>query len=687
MMSDNSRRRTASRLHAYIGAVIVGGIAAIISTFFLQSQEHWGPKPSGFVFLAVLLLVSETQPMRFVRLHEGSDITISWTFAFALVLLTPVGALVVMAVASILGDLLRRKPLIRLAFNAGQMVCSLAVAALVLLLPHGFDLLETSHPSPIWFLVVGLAAICAFVTNIVLTTTVLAIHEGISPRPMMRRAVHSNLSTDGMLLALAPVFAIAAIQNLYLVPLLVAAVWNVYRAASLALRRQHEASHDALTDLPNRRQFFEHATHELAHAVRSGRSFAVAVLDLDGFKEINDRLGHHTGDLVLQEVAKRLNASRRGSDIAARFGGDEFALLLVDVDGADGAFSAVERTHEFMTQPCVVGGFPLKLAGSFGVAVYPEHGTSIDELLHHADEAMYEAKKSDSSVKRFSAPRHENHGRLALLAELERAIVECELGVHFQPKLDIATGLVVGVEALARWQHPRLGTVMPDEFITLAEQTELMGAFTARVLADSLAQAARWQQAGFEVPVAVNISARNLHDRDFADRVAEMLAVAGVDPRLLELELTENTLLTDRERAVDVMHALRENGIRIAIDDFGVGYSSLVNLRDLPVDYIKIDRSFVMNMLTSPVDAAIVASTADLATRLGIGCIAEGVETEAMFTRLRLLGCQSAQGYWIARPASGDEITDWLERTDWSVAPAHSTDGANALRVAGKVVS
>ena len=201
MMSDNSRRRTASRLHAYIGAVIVGGIAAIISTFFLQSQEHWGPKPSGFVFLAVLLLVSETQPMRFVRLHEGSDITISWTFAFALVLLTPVGALVVMAVASILGDLLRRKPLIRLAFNAGQMVCSLAVAALVLLLPHGFDLLETSHPSPIWFLVVGLAAICAFVTNIVLTTTVLAIHEGISPRPMMRRAVHSNLSTDGMLLA------------------------------------------------------------------------------------------------------------------------------------------------------------------------------------------------------------------------------------------------------------------------------------------------------------------------------------------------------------------------------------------------------------------------------------------------------------------------------------------------------
>ena len=420
MMSDNSRRRTASRLHAYIGAVIVGGIAAIISTFFLQSQQHWGPKPSGFVFLAVLLLVSETQPMRFVRLHEGSDITISWTFAFALVLLTPVGALVVMAVASILGDLLRRKPLIRLAFNAGQMVCSLAVAALVLLLPHGFDLLETSHPSPIWFLVVGLAAICAFVTNIVLTTTVLAIHEGISPRPMMRRAVHSNLSTDGMLLALAPVFAIAAIQNLYLVPLLVAAVWNVYRAASLALRRQHEASHDALTDLPNRRQFFEHATHELAHAVRSGRSFAVAVLDLDGFKEINDRLGHHTGDLVLQEVAKRLNASRRGSDIAARFGGDEFALLLVDVDGADGAFSAVERTHEFMTQPCVVGGFPLKLAGSFGVAVYPEHGTSIDELLHHADEAMYEAKKSDSSVKRFSAPRHENHGRLALLAELER---------------------------------------------------------------------------------------------------------------------------------------------------------------------------------------------------------------------------------------------------------------------------
>jgi len=282
---------------------------------------------------------------------------------------------------------------------------------------------------------------------------------------------------------------------------------------------------------------------------------------------------------------------------------------------------------------------------------------------------MYDAKMSDHAVLRYSTSRTVSHGRLALLGELERAIVDCEVGVHYQPKVDLASGIVVGFESLARWNHPRSGTIMPDDFVALAEQTELMAPFTARVLSESLTQCAAWQRQGLSLSVAVNVSARNLQDRDFPFVVADLLSASGVDAQFLELELTENALLVDRERAVAVLKTLRSTGIKIAIDDFGTGYSSLSNLRDLPIDHLKIDRSFVTKMLTNPVDASIVTSTIELAKKLGIVSIAEGVESEAVFTQLEQLGCDRAQGYWIARPATGAEMTDWLPRSQWAAAP------------------
>jgi diguanylate cyclase (GGDEF)-like protein len=667
---EHARPRTAGLVNGYVGAVIaLGAIALVIEGVHSRFHEFWGPRPSGFLILAALLLLSEARPMTFLHLHEGSDITISWTFAFALVLLSPVGALFAMAGASAFGDTIARKTPARVAFNAAQMVLSIAVAICVLALPHGHDLFGASEPMLPWLVVMLCAAGLAFLTNIALTSVVLALSEGVGAFAMVRKAIASNLSTDGMLLALGPVFAITATRSPFLVPLLVVAVWNVYRAASLALRRQHEATHDVLTDLPNRRQFFEHASLAHAHAVRSGRSFAVAVLDLDGFKEINDRLGHQIGDLVLQEVALRLRLARRGTDVAARLGGDEFAILLIDVDGIDGAFTAVQRMHDVLAQPCVVGGFPIKIDGSIGIAVYPDHGSNIELLLQHADEAMYDAKMSDISVRRFSPSRTVNHGRLALLGELERAIVECELGVHYQPKVDLASGRVTGVEALARWSHPRLGMIMPEQFVALAEQTELMAPFTARMLSEALTQCARWKEQGLTLTVAVNVSARNLQDRDFPGLVADVLSLTGIDARSLELEITENALLVDRERAVEVLRALRSTGITIAIDDFGTGYSSLANLRDLPVDHLKIERSFVTDMTTNAADAAIVTSTIDLAAKLGIGSVAEGVETEAVYDRLEQLGCDVAQGYWIKAPVDGDGLTDWLQHSSWAATP------------------
>ena len=669
-MVADTRCRTMGRVYLYVGGIIVLGTIALVAAGVSSRMEGvLGLRPSGFLILAVLLFLSEARPMTILRLHEGSDITISWTFAFALVLLSPVGALFAMAGASAFGDAIRRKPLVRVAFNAAQMVVSLAVATCVLALPHGHDLFSTSEPMLPWFVVMLCAAAAAFFTNIMLTSVVLALHEGVGVYPTMSKAITSNLSTDGMLLALGPVFAITATRNLFLVPLLVVAVWNVYRAASLALRRQHEATHDVLTDLPNRRRFFEHASNAHAHAVRSGRSYAVAVLDLDDFKEINDRLGHQIGDLVLQEVSLRLRIARRGTDVAARLGGDEFAILLIDVNDIDGAFSAVQRMHDVLSQPCVVGGFPIKISGSLGVAVYPDHGSSIEVLLQHADEAMYDAKMSDHSVRRYSTSRNTSHGRLALLGELERAIIDCEVGVHYQPKVAVDSGHVVGFEALARWNHPRLGTIMPDEFVRLAEQTELMAPFTERVLSESLAQCAAWQAQGMSLSMAVNVSARNLQDRDFPGLVADLLASSGVDTHLLELELTENALLVDRDRALEVLRLLRSTGITIAIDDFGTGYSSLSNLRDLPVDHLKIDRSFVTHMISNAADASIVTSTIDLAAKLAITSIAEGVESEAVFSRLKQLRCGIAQGYWIAKPASGPEMTHWLTHSQWATAP------------------
>jgi diguanylate cyclase (GGDEF)-like protein len=655
-------RRASRFLNAYVGSVI-GTSVLVLVTVLLAARDSafFGPSALGFGILAGLLLLSEARPLSFLRLRDGTDVTISWTFAFALVLYSPAASLLAIAIASAAGDLLRRKPLVRLAFNAGQMVLSLGAGLVVLYSVRGHDLFEASGPTPGWLFVMLGAAGAAFFANVVLTSTVIALHERIPMLPMMQQGLTQNLSTDGMLLALSPVFALTAARTPLLVPLLVIAVWNVYRAANLALHRQHEATHDALTDLPNRRQFFVQVRLAQAQAERSHGSFALALVDLDGFKQVNDRLGHQIGDLVLQEVADRLRRTCRASDVAARLGGDEFAVLLANVDGIEDAITAVERIGMEFEPTFDVAGFPIRMGASLGVAVYPDHGSDVELLLQHADEAMYDAKNSDRTVTSYSKKSTVSHGRLALLGELERAIEERELIVYYQPKVDLETGNAIGVEALVRWQHPKHGLILPGEFMPLAEQTELMAPLTARVLEEALQQTAQWHAMGFPVSVAVNGSARNLSDTDFPDVVRELLVAARIDPKWLELEITENALLTDRARAGKVLRALRAFGASVAIDDFGTGYSSLANLRDLPVDRIKIDRSFVTDMNTASGDALIVASTVDLAGKLGLTSIAEGVEDLEVWKRLAALGCNVAQGYYIARPAPAAEITEWLE--------------------------
>ncbi|MGD9751327.1 MAG: putative bifunctional diguanylate cyclase/phosphodiesterase, partial [Acidimicrobiia bacterium] len=509
----------------------------------------------------------------------------------------------------------------------------------------------------LWLLATLLTALVTFACNSLFTCLVLALHQRLPVWPMLRKSVGATLMMDGLLLALAPVFAVVAMRSLLLVPLLLATVWIIYQSGQLALRNQHEANHDLLTGVPNRRLFDEHAAISIEAARRRGERLALVQVDLNGFKAINDRLGHHYGDLVLRVVAERLLAAKRPTDLVARLGGDEFAILVRDVGDVATAEATAARFHAAVTPSMTIEGLPLSVGGSFGVAVFPDHGEDLTALLHNADMAMYRAKSQGLGVAGFAPEQPEPRpARSTLLAELGRALSDDELFLHYQPRVDLFTGRVVGVEALVRWNHPRLGVVQPAAFMAQAEQSDLIGALTERVVRLAVAQAAAWRRSGIELTVSVNASARNLMDFRFPELVAAVLAEHGVEPSMLELEITENSMLVDPERTATILAMLRSVGVTISVDDFGTGYSSLASLRDLTIDHVKIDRSFVSGMPERPGDLMIVRSIIELAHNLGLGTVAEGAERVEELEVLRSMGCDAVQGYLLAPPSSPEEL-------------------------------
>src|SRR6185312_6355666 len=420
-------------------------------------------------------------------------------------------------------------------------------------------------------------------------------------------------------------------------------------------------AHDPVTNLPNRVGFRQRIQQAVANADRDG-GFTVVVIDLDRFKEINDSMGHHAGDALLVEVARRVEGALRTSDMVARLGGDEFGLLLGTPTGTAGLETVLDLVREALEAPIVFHDVPLAISASMGVAAFPEHGGDVDTLLRHADVAMYAAKRSDLPFALYDeADNRSDPSRLALIAELRRGLRRRELVLHYQPKARLASGVVDSVEALVRWNHPDRGLVFPDSFIPLAQETGLIRPLTRHVLEEAVRQARAWQRAGLELAVSVNLSARNLLDVEFPDQVERLLTEAGLPPALLELEITETTMLSDGARTKSALDRLSGLGIRISIDDFGTGYSSsLASLRRLPISEIKIDRSFVMNMDGCEDDAVIVRSTIDLGRNLGLSVVAEGVESEQVWSELRRLGCTSAQGYYLTRPVPADELEAWL---------------------------
>ena len=444
-----------------------------------------------------------------------------------------------------------------------------------------------------------------------------------------------------------------------------------YRVRLRAFRRAtFQASHDALTGLPNRVMLHDHIAAAVDPADGEQAGAALLLIDLDRFKEVNDTLGHHYGDQLLIKVAERMQATLRRGEIVARLGGDEFAVLLLGItDGPDVAAVAA-RLHGALDEPFPIDGIDLTVAGSIGAALCPEHGTTADELLQRADIAMYAAKANRTGYMLFDAGQDSSDPRkLTLASELRRSIEEGHLVLHYQPKVDAQTGALLGTEALVRWQHPEHGMIPPDEFIPLAEHTGLITPLTTFVLDTALRQCRTWLRAGHEIPVAVNISTHRLLDLGFPAEVANLLAAWEVPARLLTLEITESAIMADPDRALKVVQQLHDLGIHLSIDDFGTGYSSMAYLKNLPVDELKIDRSFVSNMTTNERDAVIVRSTVELGRNLGLHVIAEGVEDVATWTELDNVGCHAIQGYYVSRPVPSGEFDEWLNRQT-TAAPA-----------------
>ncbi len=431
--------------------------------------------------------------------------------------------------------------------------------------------------------------------------------------------------------------------------------------AARQAENEYQALHDSLTGMPNRVLFQQKLSDAIDEARKHEGHLAVMLMDLDHFKEINDTLGHHFGDQLLTQIGPRLSSVLRDVDTMARLGGDEFGLLLPDLPGEEAALRIAGRLLEELEQPISVEGLALDVSGSLGIALYPLHADDAESLLRRADVAMYAAKEAGGGYELYheDLDRH-NPQRLTLIGQVRPAMEHDEFTMFYQPKVRLVDGRPAGAEALIRWQHPTLGLVSPDEFIPLVEKTVLLRPLTQYIITAVLRQWREWADMGIRLPIAINISPRSLLDQKLPDRVAEQLRRYDVPPAFLRLELTESFLMADSGRSTGVLDRLSDVGVGLSIDDFGTGYSSLSHLKRLPIEEIKIDRSFVMQMHVDANDFMIVRATVDLGRNLGLRVVAEGVEDLATFDRLAEFGCDEAQGYYISRPISAIEVTRWL---------------------------
>ena len=670
MLEDPHARNTGPRRGAhvffcYIALVTVAGWCLIGWSVSRLELSDFSAMGSGFALMATFVLLAELRPLLVAGSPDSNGVTITTCFVFAMLFHwgLPI-AILVQAVATMVGDRAQRRVWWRMAFNAAQYAVSWAAAGAVLSLagakgnPHVPAVITSVD---VWVIVA--AAVAYFLVNDIVVGQALALLTNSTLWREVREDFGFQLLSTGSLLALSPFVVLALDRQSWLVPLLLVPLLAVYKNASVSREQEHASLHDSLTGLPNRKYLLRDADEALTSARQTGTGLALCLLDLDRFKEVNDTLGHQVGDRLLQLVAARLSGAVRPTDTVARLGGDEFAVMLRDVDAAE-AETLARRLLESFDDVFAGDGMFFDLDASIGVALHPQHADSFESLLRRADVAMYLAKHDRNGVRMYD-PAQDRHSteRLALLGELRRAIDDGQLVLHYQPKAELATGRVVGVEALVRWYHPTRGQIPTDVFVPLAEQTGLMRPLTDHVVRAAVSQIAAWRAAGLDSPaftVAINVSVRDLHDPQFSAALRATCEREGVPASALQLEITEGTLIDDPARTEDVLRELAEFGVALSLDDFGTGYSSLRHLKRLPVREIKIDRSFIQRLHLDADDAAIVRSIIDLGDALGLRVVAEGVETLETWRRLAAMGCDEAQGWYLAHPMPAASATAWL---------------------------
>ena len=674
--------RKVEPINRYVATVSVAGLAAGIWIVARDAGAEIHSATPAVAVLMILVIVGELYPIRVPLRDDAEDVTTSTAFMFATLLLAgPALAVIAQCTASVLSDLRARKPWWKATFNVAQYALSIAGAwiAIVAIAPDlrfgtaaGFANRFATHD----FVATLAAGVVSFLLNNFFVIVALAIAQRVPVWREIRNNLGFHTATTMVLIAQGPLIALAASRSIVWVLLFVPGIYAVYRTAKISVAKEQLATHDSLTGLPNRLLFRDRLERLISE--NDDAMLVVMLVDLDGFKEVNDTLGHHVGDSLLRQVGQRLSDGLGDELTVARLGGDEFGVFGIVEDRGDAALLG-QSVLDVLQQPFALQDLPFHIEASVGGALYPEHATDVDALLQRADVAMYLAKERGTGYETYHASSDRySPRRLALLGELRRAIEQGELVLQYQPIAEMKTGKVSKVEALVRWNHPEHGMLPPAEFIPLAEPTGLMGPLTRHVLDLAIEQARVWRDRGLDITIAVNVSARNLHYTELRDDVATLLAKWAVPASSLELELTESMVMADPRRATEVLQSLNALGIETILDDFGTGYSSLAYLKRLPVSQLKIDGSFVANMATDEEDAAIVASTIDLARSLGLSVVAEGVESETVWQRLLDFGCDFVQGYYLSRPLSPDLMTRWLEQRD-SDRPVD--DGPTAAQV------
>jgi diguanylate cyclase (GGDEF)-like protein len=650
--------------------LVTATAAAVADTVLWASAPgSFARLPAAYWVMAALAIVVDARPYVVANRRASSVILPSICFTFAIVLawgLAP--ALAVQFVAVTVASARMRQPARRAVHLALQHAVALAGAALVaalagLRLGAGQNAGSNLGVGPdLDDAVLTVAAAAAWIAARYGLATLAA--RWLSARPPRRRPGRFGveLLATAALLLLGPVVLAAAQVGLALVPLVLLALHAVHRMVRSVGESERASRVDALTGLPNRR-----ALHTSVLEQRPERRLALLLLDLDRFRNVNDALGHTLGDRLLVEVARRLAEVVPSHDLVVRLGGDEFAVLATRVDGAAAARRIAAHLAEALNRPFALNGLPIDVSASIGIALQPERGGDGAALLRQAEAAMYDAKQRGDQVAVYGPDAaHHSPERLALLADLRNALRaepgEDGITLYYQPQIAVATGEVVGVEALLRWRHPVRGLVGPEELIRVAEQTPVMRLLTGRVLSEVIAQVGAWRDAGRPVRASVNVSVRDLHAGDIADHVQTLLQRYAVPSDLLQLEITESALMADPHRVLNTITRLHRMGVAISLDDFGTGFSSLQHVRRLPIAEVKVDRSFVLGMATSRGDAAIVRSVIDLAAALGLRVVAEGVEDERTWRLLAAAGCHAAQGWFHARPMPAADLAVWLGR-------------------------